>query len=35
MQINKDNICKNNKIVDHDYKVRDKFMLNNHAAYKF
>ena len=35
MQINKDNIRKNIKIVDHKYKVGDKFMLNNHVAYKY
>ena len=34
-QINKDNIRKNNKRVDHEYKVGDKIMLNNHAAYKY
>ena len=28
-QINKDNIHKNNKRVDHNYKVGDKFILNN------
>ena len=32
MQINKDNIHKNNKRVDHDYKVGYKVVLNNHAA---
>ena len=31
-QINKDNICENIKRVDHDYKVVDKVMLNNHSA---
>ena len=35
MQVNKDNIPKNNKIVDHDYKVRDKVMLANNALYKY
>ena len=35
MQIIKDNIRKNNKVVDHNYKVGDKVMLNNHAAYKY
>ena len=35
MQINKHNIPKNNKIVDHDYKVRDKVMLANNALYKY
>ena len=34
-QINKDNIYENNKRVEHDYKVVDKAMLENHAAYKF
>ena len=33
-QINKDNIQENRNQVDHDYKVEDKFMLNNHAVYK-
>ena len=32
MQINKDNIRKNIKQVDHDYKVGDKFMLNNNTS---
>ena len=32
MQIIKSNIQKNNKIFDHDYKVRDKVILDNHAA---
>ena len=35
IQINKDSIRKNIKRVDHDYKVGDKVMLNNHAAYKY
>ena len=35
MQINKDNIRKNNKRVDHYYKVGDKAMLTNNAAYKY
>ena len=30
-QINKDNIRKNRKWVEHDYKVGDKVMLNNNA----
>ena len=34
MQINKDRIRKNSKRVDHNYKVGDKFMLNNNAAFK-
>ena len=33
--MNKYNIRKNNKTVDHDYKVRDNIMLNNYAAYKY
>ena len=35
MQNNKDNIRENSKIVDHDYKVGDKVMLNNNAAFKY
>ena len=35
MQINKYYIRKNNKGVDHDYKVRDKVVLNIYAAYKY
>ena len=34
-QINKDDICKNNKRSDHSYKVGYKVMLDNHAAYKY
>ena len=34
-QINKDNICKNRKRVDHIYKVGDKIMLNSHNIYKY
>ena len=34
MEINKHNICKNSKIVDHDYKVGYKVMLNNNYEYK-
>ena len=34
-QINKDNIRKNKKRVYHSYKVGDKVMLDNHAAYKY
>ena len=34
-QINKDNICGNNKRVDHNYKVGDKFMITNDSAYKY
>ena len=34
-QINKYNIHRNRNRVDHDYNVRDKFMLNNHTAYKY
>ena len=33
MQMNKYSIRENIKIVDHNYKVGDKLMLNNHAAY--
>ena len=33
-QINKDNIHKNSKRVDHNYKVDDKVILNNNSAYK-
>ena len=33
MWINKYNIFENNKIVDHDYIVGDKVMLNNHSIY--
>ena len=33
-QINKYNTRGNIKRVDHEYKVGDKVMLNNHAAYK-
>ena len=32
MQINKDNIHKNRKILDHNYKVGDKFIIDNKAA---
>ena len=32
MQINKDNMCKNDKIVYHDYKVGDKIMHDYNAA---
>ena len=31
-QINKDNILKNSKIVDHDYKLGDEFVITNNAA---
>ena len=34
-QINKDNIHKNIKSDDRDYKVGDKFVLNNNAACKY
>ena len=34
-QINKDNIRENNKRVDHDYKIGDKVMLDNHVEYKY
>ena len=33
-QINKDNTPENNKRVDHDYMVRETFVINNHSAYK-
>ena len=33
--MNKDNIQNNNKLVEHGYKVGDKVMLNNNAAYKY
>ena len=33
-RINKDKISKNSKIVDHEYKVGDKAMLNNNATFK-
>ena len=32
---NKDNVCENNKRVDHYYKARDKCMLNSYSAYKY
>ena len=35
MQTNKDHIRDNIKRIDHDYKVGDKFMLTNHASYKY
>ena len=35
MKTNKDNIYENTKRVDLDYKVRDKVMLNNSAAYEY
>ena len=35
MHINKDNIRKNIKIVDHDNKVVDKVMFDNNAAFKY
>ena len=31
-QINKDNICKNNKRVDHNYKVGVKAIIDNNAV---
>ena len=34
-QLNEDNTRKNNKRVGHYYIVGDKFMLDNHAAYKY
>ena len=33
--MNKDNIRENNKRVDHDYKVGDKVMINNHYVCKY
>ena len=35
MQINKDNIRKNNKTVNHNYKVGDKAMITDNASYKY
>ena len=35
MQIDKDNICKDSKIVDHDYKVGDEAILNNNYDLKY
>ena len=35
MQINKYNIIGNSKRVDHDYKVWDKFILDNNNSYKY
>ena len=34
-QINKDSIRKNCQPLDHDYKVRYKFMLNNNYSFKY
>ena len=34
-KINKNNILKNNKRVDHTYKVGDKVIPDNYAAYKY
>ena len=33
--MNKDNIFKINRKSDHNYKVRDKVILNNRDAYKY
>ena len=33
--MNNDNIHENSNISDHDYKVGDKIMPNNHAAYRY
>ena len=33
--MNKYHIRKNSKIVDHDYKVRDKAILNDNSAFKY
>ena len=35
MQINKDNILQNSKQVYHDYKVGDKFILNNNDSFRY
>ena len=35
MQTSKDNIRKNGKRIDHDYKFRDKIILVHNAAYKY
>ena len=35
MRTNKDNIRESGKILDHNYKVGDKLMLNNNAAFKY
>ena len=35
IQMNIDNACNNKHIVDYEYKVRDKFMILNHTAYKY
>ena len=35
MKINKENIQENIKRVDHDYKVKDKVMLDNNDAFKY
>ena len=34
-KINKDNIRENRNLVDHDYNVQDKVMLDNYATYKY
>ena len=34
MQINRDNTRDNKHIVDYEYTIGDKFMINNHTAYK-
>ena len=34
-KIVRDNIHKNSKILDLDYKVRDKIMLNNNADFRY
>ena len=34
-KINRYNACNNKHRVDYEYKVRDKFMLTNHTAYKY
>ena len=35
MQINKNIICKNEIRIYYDYKVKDKFMINNRAVLKY
>ena len=35
MKINRDNDRENKHRVDYDYKVRDKFIISDHAAYKY
>ena len=35
MKINNDKICKNITRVDHDYNVRDRFIIDNNYAFKY